>query len=415
MSYDKSVVDALAKSYAGKSFEELDLILRGDNDVKGIAASQVLSERAKSVVVDTRGAVTEDSAAKKAWQDYIRRGVPIPSAFEQRAPLYNGGQNEGGFGAGASYTAGQNGGYMVPQGFWDQLTIALKSYSGYGEWATQVNTPTGNPMNWPTIDPTGYEGAVITEATGDQFGAPVLNGAANTAETPFAFGQGTLQAWLYTSGIQLLSIELVQDSAIDVDALIKDRIAEVIGRAIARDEATGSGSGHSLGLETALIAKGAVTSSGGTIAHSTTAKVNTVGQSAPPSAANESAAGLVSDQTLLAMLNGVDYAYHGNSAWYGTFAQLNTMRSVADSYGRPLYPELNAATPMLRGYEFRIVQSSNGLVFGDLSRALVRRTVNGAEVMRLVERYADARQVGYSGFLRRDQRSNDLRAATLLV
>ena len=54
-----------------------------------------------------------------------------------------------------------------------------------------------------------------------------------------------------------------------------------------------------------------------------------------------------------------------------------------------------------------------GIVLADLNKAMVRREVAQAELLCLRERYADARQIGYFGFIRTDIRSNDLRAAAV--
>ena len=55
--------------------------------------------------------------------------------------------------------------------------------------------------------------------------------------------------------------------------------------------------------------------------------------------------------------------------------------------------------------------TTGGPIFGHLQSAMVKRTVKGAGVLRLTERYADFLQVGYIGFMRTDIRSKDLRAA----
>lgn len=54
-------------------------------------------------------------------------------------------------------------------------------------------------------------------------------------------------------------------------------------------------------------------------------------------------------------------------------------------------------------------------LFGDLSKAMIRRRVNSASVMTLFDRDADARQVGYMDYLRQDHRSNDVRATVTVM
>src|ERR1700748_1560127 len=61
----------------------------------------------------------------------------------------------------------------------------------------------------------------------------------------------------------LASVELIEDSAFDVDQFVADRIGEAIGRKEASLAVSGSGSGQPLGLITALAAKGATSGANG--------------------------------------------------------------------------------------------------------------------------------------------------------
>ena len=259
-------------------------------------------------------------------------------------------------------------------------------------------------MDFPTNDPTAVEGHIIGEGTVDDF-------------QDYVIGQGVLQAWTYTSKIILASIELVNDSAFSISDFLADRIAESIGRAEGAHSVSGSGSGEPLGLISALNAGTRyVTLSAGTT-------TNYVGGGS--STVTELIGNVLGPQSLAAMVKNVDLAYRvaGNCAWYFSPDQFVNEQNLADGYGRPLYPSLQAENPTLLGYPvYQVAESpaltesvAGGPVFGDLSRAMIRRRVNDAGVMGLHERYADARQVGYFGWLRQDHRSNDTAAATTVL
>jgi HK97 family phage major capsid protein len=338
---------------------------------------------------DTRGLLSAEDIEKRdvAFNRYMRTGEVTP----ELRTTYNAGQQEAGF-----QSSGTTGGYTVPQGFWDHLTIAMKAYGGFAPYYNQVTTPTGNPMDWPTVDPTGTVGAIIGEAVIDGF-------------TAYTFGQGVLNAWTYTNQVILASRELVNDSAFDVGSFVGDRIAEAIGRAEGAHSVSGSGSGQPLGLITALVAGSRF------ITLSAATSTNIVGGGT----VTELAGNVLAGTTLGKMVAGVDAAYWPNAAWYFSPTQFVNMQQLADGYGRPLYPTLQQSNPSLLGFPVNVVaetpalvaSTGGGPVFGDLSIAMVRRRVDGADLQVLTERYADARQIGYYGYVRQDHRSNDLRAA----
>jgi len=349
----------------------------------------------------------------------------------------------------AGVTAGVTGydaGYMIPQGFWQQLTVALRAYGGIASQFRQVTTPTGNPMPWPTVDPTAIVGSYITEQNQLGFGG-------DSAGTDYTFGQGMLNAWTIVSGVILASVQLINDSAFDVDGFVADRVGEAIGRKIAAEAVSGTGSSACLGLVTALNARGSTgtvgstppNATGGYITLAAAQKVNTFGYYGG-SAQTELQSNALSPQSVLAMLQSVDSAYYPNAKFYMHPNHAWNMRGVVDANGRPLLNFMNGLTaddvrggnyntnvPIAQLMGFPVICDPNlsgtltasttgGPVFGDLSRAMVMRTVRGdasvsvldsahPTVLRLQERYADYLQVGYIGYVRCDMRSNDIRAA----
>lgn len=331
-------------------------------------------------------------------------------------------------------------GYLVPPGWWQRLQVALKVYGGIANDFEQLETATGQPLVWTTVDPTTVIGSNIAE------NASTTSAGTAVGLVGYAFGQGQLSAWTYTSGIQLISLQLAQDSAYDLDGFVRSRVGESLGRAIAATALTGSGSsGYPLGILTALFAWANGTATNGTISSSTTtaALVNPTVQTGGVlqlgvaqtvnvggTTGTEVAQNTLSQNTLRAMIASVDPAYRALGAkFYMNDAQLLGLRGQVDANGRPLVNLQDGITPgvptSIWGYEIVIdnnipnlavnaqttTAGTQGPVFGHLQSAMVLRKVTDMTVMRLTERYADTMEVGYLGFLRWDSRSNDLRAA----
>ena len=336
--------------------------------------------------------------------------------------------NSSGISAGST---GYDAGYMIPQGFWHNLQIALKAYGGLLPYIQMLQTDSGQPMPWPTVDPTAIIGHYITEMNQLGFGGD-SNG------TDYQFGQGMLNAWTIVSGVILASVQLINDSAFDVDGFVNDRIGESIGRKVGAELHSGSGSSAILGIETALSARGRQASPGmGGVYKSGTATnwAATVGGDAwslyqtasgtGDTSIAKLANGLVGFDDILGMIMTVDPAYRksGRCCFVCNDITLSMLRTVTDAMGRPLWsPNVVPDQPdTLYGYPVVIDQNTanvsttastaGGLLFGDFKVAMVGRQVNGATMLRLTERYADYLQVGYLGYVRMDARSNDLRAA----
>jgi len=336
--------------------------------------------------------------------------------------------NSSGISAGST---GYDAGYMIPQGFWHNLQIALKAYGGLLPYIQMLQTDSGQPMPWPTVDPTAIIGHYITEQNQLGFGGD-SNG------TDYQFGQGMLNAWTIVSGVILASVQLINDSAFDVDGFVNDRIGESIGRKVGAELHSGSGSSALLGIETALSARGHQASPGmGGLYKSGTATnwsataggdawslyqtTTGTGDTSVAKLAN----GMIGFDDILGMIMTVDPAYRksGRCTFVCNDITLAMLRTITDAMGRPLWsPNVVPDQPdTLYGYPTVVDQNTSsvsttastagGLLFGDFKVAMVGRQVNGATMLRLTERYADYLQVGYLGYIRMDARSNDLRAA----
>lgn len=398
--------------------------------------------RAKSEREQAPGRSAED---ERAFSRYLRYGdstglkIAAPSA-EERA-MYraagierrwsdgtgiSGAPNDAGVAPGSGGTG--YGGYMVPQGFWHNLQIAQKAYGGLANSFKQVTTDTGAPMPWPATDYTGVTASLLT---GENQQLNISNS--------YTFGQGMLQAWPLAIGPVLASLQLVNDSAFDVDNFISTAFGEAVGREVASLVVSGTGSAEPEGIITALAARGstATTVSGGYYALGTATDVAIFGNYSSPST-TELTGNVLAPNSLIGMIKGVDPAYYPGSKWYFNATQAWNLRTITDANGRPLLNFANgfqsdnmqdenysSNSPVGQLFGFDVVIDNNvpnlvastvgGPIFGNLSKAMVLRQVNGVSVLRLQERFADYLAIGYIGWYRFDARSNDLRAAVTVM
>jgi HK97 family phage major capsid protein len=132
-----------------------------DKDLKRIVDFNRL-EDGKESAADTAGQSRDEFEGRsketheRAFRNYLRHGIAGLPAEDRRALV--GLEQRVTNDANALYTVGgaSNAGYLVPQGFWQNLQVALKQFGGLLNVAKIVETSTGNPMPWPTVDPTGY-------------------------------------------------------------------------------------------------------------------------------------------------------------------------------------------------------------------------------------------------------------------
>lgn len=389
-----------------------------DADLKRIVDFNKLND-ARENAADTAGTSRDEFDAKskdsheRAFKNYLRRGIAGITGEDRRALV--GVEERVANDVNALYTVGgaSNAGFLVPQGFWHNLQVALKQFGGLLNVAKIVPTSTGNPMPWPTHDPTSIIGNYVG-AQGTQLGFQ-----------DYVFGQGMMNAWTITSNVALASLEAMNDTAFDVEEFVRTRIGESIGRFVAQELHTGTGSSAMLGLKTALTAYGVKTGAQGGIYQPTAAgTVTTIGHVSTP--LNKLAGATPGFDDIIAMTAKVDPAYRagGRCTWVMNDNTQWKVRSITDGFGHPLWnPNIQVGgEDRIYGYPVLIDQNigdistvastDGGMYFGDFETCMVVRQVNQAGVMRLDERYADFLQVGFLGFVRMDSRSNDLRSVS---
>lgn len=274
-----------------------------------------------------------------------------------------------------STTTSSEGGYTVPTDVAKSLVEALKEYGGVRDVADVLQTAAGNPMNFPTSDGTAEVGELIGENTT----ATVLDPS---------FGVASLNVFKYSSKIIAVPFELLQDSAIDIEAFVRGRIGQRIGRITNQHFTTGTGTGQPNGVVTA----------------STQGKVGTTGQTTT-----------VIYDDLVDLEHSVDPAYRKSKrcGWMMADSSVKVIRKIKDTTGRPIWTpgyELGIKERVpetLLGYGITVNQdvpamaaNAKSILFGDFSYYKVR-DVMAATLFRFIDSaYAKLGQVAFLAWMR---------------
>lgn len=343
----------------------------------------------QTTTVDARGreGTAADGEYREAFTSYLRFGLS-ELAPEQRQLLRANFQSRAqGVGTGAG------GGYTVPQGFWAKVTETMKYYGGIvAAGAEVINTDNGIDLPWPTNDDTSNEGALLAEN-------------AQIGEQDMSFGQKELGGYMYTSKLIRASLQFLQDSGVDPEGFIARKAGERLGRIYNNHQTVGTGSSQPQGAITGATT-GKTTASGTAITYNEIVDLihsaDVAYRSAPPS-------------DVAFMLHDLVLAY---------------VRKIRDDsggsgLGRPIWePSVQVGVPdSLLGYRVvvnnhmasTVATTNKTIAFGNFRAGYVVRNINGGQLMRLEERYADYLQVGFFAFGRMDALVQDSSAIKLLV
>ena len=144
-----------------------------------------------------------------------------------------------------STTAGA-GGYTVPTELAAIVDKTLKMWGPMYDEAicTVLNTSGGNPLDFPKTDDTAVAAAQHTEA-----GAMTDDGGVDVT-----FTKMTLGAFAYDTEWVQISMEIMQDSAINIEQFIGELLGERLARRVNTELTTGDGTGDPLGIVAASAA-----------------------------------------------------------------------------------------------------------------------------------------------------------------
>lgn len=346
-------------------------------DYRQVADARVPDEERPAPTDEQRAAAYAD-----AFYAYARRGMQECSPEQQRLLRDNYVGESRAQGAGTPSA----GGYLVPEGFRMEMTETQKAFGGLMNLAHVITTTTGNPLPWPTNDDTGNVGAILGENT-------------QIAEQDVTLGQAELGAYTYTSKLIRVSWQLLDDSAFDLPSFLARKCGERIGRAQAPHLVSGTGTGQPTGIVNAATAgvTGAV-----------------------------SAQAAITYDNLIDLEHSVDPAYRdsGRTRYVLSDGALKLIRKLKDSDGRPLWVPVPAPgfPATINGYPYTVDNSmaapapaARTILFGDVYAGLLVRVVQGVQMVRLQERYADYLQTGFFGFSRMDAKPDDSSAVKVFI
>ncbi|MGI6313427.1 MAG: phage major capsid protein [Candidatus Cryptobacteroides sp.] len=264
--------------------------------------------------------------------------------------------------------SGLSAGVLIPTDLASSIEIALKSYGGMFEAGQIITTSKGGDLTFPTVNDTAAKATIVAEY--DQ----------STKRTP-TFGSVTLKAFTYRTPIIPVSLELLQDSAFDLDALLSQLLSESFGRGVNEHLTTGSGTGQPRGIVTAATA-----------------------------IENGAAAGAITLDNIIDLIAGVDSAYAKTGKFMFNHKTLWALAKIKDTHGQYIWQE-NArvgqpGTIFGKGYVINddvadIGAGNASVLFGDLSKYKIR-LVKGFRVIRLNELLAEYLSIGLFGFARVD-------------
>lgn len=274
----------------------------------------------------------------------------------------------------AQSTTNAAGGFTVPT---DLARVVDKTMKMWGpmydeDICTVLTTASGNPLDFPRTDDTGRATAQHTEA----------GALTDDAGEDAVFSKMTLGAFAYNTEWLQVSLELLQDSAIDVETFIGELLGERLARRVNTELTTGDGTGDPLGIVAA----------------------SALGKTAAGAAA------LTGDE-LIDLMHSVDPAYRQSPKARFMFndSTLAVIRKLKDGQNNYLWQmgDIRVGAPgTLLGQNYSVNQAmanvatgQKSVVFGDFGKYYVRKV--GAPVIGVRREYYWP-NIGLAGVIRLD-------------
>ena len=269
-----------------------------------------------------------------------------------------------------STTVATEGGYTVPTEIAKMVIERLKAFGGMREVAEVITTETGTGLNFPTSDGTGEEGEIVGENQ-------------SVTGQDIAFGTVPLNTFMYSSKKIALPLQLIQDSAIDVIALVINRLATRIARIQNRHYTVGTGTTQPDGM----IPKAGI------------GKIGASGQTVT-----------ITYDDLVDLKHSINRAYRSAAKFMMNDLSVAMVSKLKDTTGRPIWvPSVDVGAPdSLLGFAVAInddmaVMAANAksIAFGDFSKYMIRDVANTTTMRRFDDSaFALLGQVGFCGWTR---------------
>lgn len=315
---------------------------------------------------DQRPAQEAIDRAKRIGVDINQRQMVLSMSHRAMRSLHEPWEYRAAQGVGS----GGIGGFTVPDELMQALETAMLTFGGMRQTSTILRTGSGSDLPIPMANDTGNKGAIVAEN-------------AATTEQGTTFSQLVLNSYKYSSKYILISVELMQDSAINMAEFLGSALGERIGRITNEHFTTGTGTGQPNGIVTAA----------------TLGKQGDSGQSTS-----------ITYGHLVDLEHSVDPSYRTGARWMFADSTLKVIKKLVDSQNRPLWSAgLAVREPdTILGYPYTINQdvaamtaSAKSVLFGQLNKYIVR-DVRDITLIRLDERFAEYGQVAFLAFSRHD-------------
>lgn len=278
-----------------------------------------------------------------------------------------------------STTTGSEGGYSVGGLVASELLSMAKGYGWMRQVAQEFTTSSGADLGMPTSDGTAEVGELL-----------VQNATATGAD--MTFGNRSMTAYKFSSKVFTVPIELLQDSATDIAAVIGQRAVARIGRAQNQKFTIGTGSGEPTGLVAA-----ASVGKTGTTGQTTTIIYDDLADLAD--SVDEACLGMPSKQAAMPEVA---------PGWMMSQTMRKLVRKLKDTSGRPIWmPGIGGELPQLLDYPVYInndmatpAANAKTIAFGNL-RSYAIRDVREFTLFRLEDSaYAKLGQVAFLAWMR---------------
>ena len=324
----------------------------------------------------------ETDEYRAAFSTYLRGGM-LALNEEQRSVLSTGYQTvelDAMDAETRALSVGTNsaGGFTVPPLLQLEVSEAMAAFIGPDQaGATQLRTASGAALPFPTANDTANSAVIVDEA------------ASVGSETGITFGSTSIPTFMYSSKPILASLQLINDTFLNIDQYVTARIVERFGRALNAHRTTGTGSGQPQGIVTAMGTSGAG-----------------IGVA---TAANNA----FTYDEVISLQHSVDIAYRNKPGVGYAMSDGIWLKSrlLKDSYGRPLFDDArDGGSPRLNGqtvYTFTampgltagaIPASSTIMLYGDFSYYQSREVVGSMVIYRLQEKYIENGQIAWLAF-----------------
>ena len=297
-----------------------------------------------------------NEAYSKAFRSYIASGSDGVSIEEREAVKT------------ATGITGLDGQILVPNEMASSIEKALKSYGGMLEAGSIINTTNGGDLIIPTINDTTSK-------------AKTLGAYKKTEQDTKTFGSITLKAYTFRTPQIPISLELLQDSAFNIEQVIIDLLTDSFGRGLNEDLTIGDGIEKPTGIIT----------------------------QAHPSTAIPSATSITFDD-ILDLMKGLSSAYGQQAKFMFNTNTLYSLMKIKDADGKNIWSQSISETIPARIYGKTYIINDDipdigagaaSVLYGDLSKYKIR-VVKGFTVLRQNEALMEYLAIGLLGFARYD-------------